>query len=236
MNYMLENIDAEMATVVLVRNALDSKPTAPCGAGAGAAGKTAAGASPGTADPTFVYRPWQFLNPSFGAIERFSYGNVLSVVAEKVTAGGTIYSKQTPVYAGSSYMLVIGETGIQVVFDRQNGKDYVEIATPTSSVDPFSVNVVWHVSGLNLSDSQSAGLTQNVGPNTCVYFQPDNDVLLFLPVDASKAAITYSPADVSPATPYRPPAYATQVRVTLRLDDAGKSGYAFDPPNALPSG
>lgn len=228
MNYTLVNINANTATAVLVRNLMADTPTKPCGA------STDPTPTPTPAPtPAFVYSAWQFLNPSIGAEEMFSYNNILSVVIRKTSGSGTAQSKRTPVHVGTSYMLVIGESEIQVVTDRANGAGYVEIETPTASVDPFTVNIEWYLSDLTIANGLCVGITQNIGPNTGAFYQPDNGALLFLPVAAGSRMQTYAPTSVTQATAYRAPSYATKVGITLQADEAGAFSYTFDQPNAL---
>lgn len=166
----------------------------------------------------------------------FTYNGNLSVIVRKSSETGTVHSKRTPIHVGNSYMLVIGENDIQLVFDRQNGGGHVEIGTPTASVDPFTVNIEWYLGGLEIAHGLCIGITQNIGPNTSALFQPDNGTLLFLPVAASSKAQTYASANVAQATAYQPPSYVTRVCVTLQADEAGAFSYAFDQPNTLTSG
>ncbi|WP_126452888.1 hypothetical protein [Sulfuriflexus mobilis] len=234
MNYTLVNINANTASAVLVKNLLDSKPTSPCTTSATTPEPTSEPAP--TAVPNFVYTPWQLLNPSFGAEEMFTYNDVLSVVIKKSSSSGTIQSKHTQVYPGSSYMVVIGENDIQVVNDRPNGTGYVEVTTPTPSVDPYSLDIEWYLSSLNVADGSKIGITRNIGADTSAFFQLDNGTLLFMPVSDNKQTQTYAPDKVSAATAYQPPSYATGIKVTLQADEAGKFNYTFDQPNALEPG
>lgn len=241
MNYTLVNINANTATAVLVKNLMADTPTKPCGASSGTLDPTPEPTTEPTPAPTpapsatpeFVYCAWQFLNPSIGAEELFAYNNILSVVIRKTSGSGTATSKRTPVNVGTSYMLVIGESEIQVVTDRANGAGYVEIETPTASVDPFTVNIEWYLSDLTIASGICVGITQNIGPNTSAFYQPDNGTLLFLPAAASSKTQTYAPGSVTQATAYQAPSYATKIGITLRADEAGAFSYTFDQPNAL---
>ncbi|MBI5936525.1 MAG: hypothetical protein HY850_01610 [Betaproteobacteria bacterium] len=255
MYFTLVNINANTATAVLAKNLLDMAPTRACGAPepTPAPTPTPEPTPTPTPEPTpaptpeptpaptpeptpapapgpcFVYAPWQFLNPSFGAKELFPYSDNLSVVIEKATPGGTISSKRTPVHPGTSYMVVVGENDIQLVTYRPNGQAYVEIITPTPSVDPFTLDLDWYVG------DAMAGITQNVGPDTSAFFQPGN-ALLFMPVPANNRNATYPPDAIGSATAYPIPSNVTKVGVILQADLAtGALGYTFDPPE-LPSG
>lgn len=248
--YTLHNIDvAEKATVVLVKNLLDAAATKPCGTG-----QSASTASPKTKKPTndaaaeppvpaaptptFIYCPWQFLNPSPGAEEIFTYDDILYVVINKSSGAGTIESKPMPVQIGSSYMLVMGEKEIKLQTLPQNGKSYVEIVSPTPSVDPFTVNIEWYLSDRDPSQRRCIGITQHIGPDTSAFLQPGNGALLFFPVAVDAAAQTYAPPDIPPtAVAYLPPGNVTQVGVFLENDKTtGQPGYTFDRPNAASQG
>ncbi|NWG87374.1 MAG: hypothetical protein HXY26_07700 [Hydrogenophilaceae bacterium] len=247
MIYTLHNINVDdMATAVLVKNALDSTATKPCGTSqpentpsaktkktTGDAAAEPSAPTPAPPAPSFIYCPWQFLNPSRGAEEGFTYNNSLSVVIKKSSGAGTIQSKRVPVQLGSSYMLVIGEKDIQLQTLPQNGKGYVELVTPTPSVDPFTVNIEWHLSDLDQSQGRCIGITQNIGPDTSAFFQPDNGTLLFFSVAANAATQTYAPSDIpKTATAYQPPNNVIQVGVTLEKDATGLPAYTFDRLNA----
>lgn len=225
-NYTLCNINAATATAVLVKNLLAGTPTSPCGTSTPT--PTPEPAPEPTPVPSFVYTPWQLLNPSFGATEAFAYNDTLSVVIKKSSAGSTIQSRPSTVYPGNSYMLVVGEDDIQIVLYRQNGKHHVEIITPTPSVDPFTVDIDWRLNNLPV------GTSQNIGPDTSACFQPDNGTLIFIPVAAGKAGQTFAPGDIpAQSTSYQPPGYVTQVGIELNLDEAsGTPVYTFDQPNA----
>ena len=156
----------------------------------------------------------------------------------KATSGGTIQSRHIPVYPGTSYMVVVGESDIQAVVYRPNGHAYVEIITPTPSVDPYTLDIDWYLSGLNIAEGLKIGTTQNIGPDTSAFFQPGNGTLMFMPVAAGKRTQTYAPSEIPPTTTtYQPPSYVTKVGVVLQANDTtGALGYSFDQPNALTQG
>lgn len=244
--YTLHNLDVEeMATAVLVKNLLDSEPAKPCDSRPPES-KPNAKAKKNTVDapaeppaptpappaPTFVYCPWQLLNPSPGAEEAFDHNGILSVVVKKTAGTDTIQSKRVPVQVGSSYTLAIGESDIQVQALPPNGKAYVEIVTPTPSVDPFTVNIEWYLSGHDISQGQCIGISQDIGPDTSAFLQPDDGTLLFLAVAAEAKTDTFSPADIGQATAYQPPRDAVEIEVAFESDESGQPAYRFSRKNA----
>lgn len=231
MPYALTNhlADTTIATAVLVRNLLDATPAQRCEAdGSISAGEAA----------SFVYFPWQYLNPSPAATEAFIYNDALSVIVRMYDSTGLhLQSRRTMVQRGSCYMLAFQQDSIMLQTLSQNGRGYIEIATPRAQGEPFTVEIEWYLGSL-AARGQKVAATLNVGPNSSAYFQTANGTLLFLPVPSSNGVDSYSVADIAAATPYLPPDYATRVLVRLEAVEGVQPlavRYAFTPPQAVRS-
>lgn len=227
MQYKLTNLQATIATAVLVRNLRDGSPTRPCNAEDNPA--------PAPPPATFVYYAWQFLNPSLGAYEDFAYGDTLSVIVRRTGGTDNIESKKTRVQIGFNYVLVMTPNRIVLQTQSQNGKGFVQITTPPPMDNPFTVEIEWYL-GCDAASGRLAAATALVGPSTNAYFQPDSRCLLFLPVPGTSKSSSFAAADAASATSYLPPGFATSVNVILQLDATTQAPvYSFSPPKAVPS-
>lgn len=240
MHYRLKNELDHMATatVVLVPNGRDDKPTSPC--------LPAGAAAPGADAASFVYYPWQYLNPSMQATEAFRHDGAMSVIVRKAgTAGVPILSVPTPVKNGASYMLAIGSEHIALQALPPNGQGHIEIVTPPEPLEPGTIEIDWYLAAPGPDKAVRVGATRDVGPGTRAFFEPRPGLLLFLPVPSDSKAgggnrnRQYSVAEAHAATacPYQPPGFATEVRVRLQPSPAGTVPavrYAFAPPMVLP--
>ncbi|NYE59928.1 hypothetical protein FHW58_001080 [Duganella sp. 1224] len=237
LSYTLRNQlgHAATATVVLVPNRLDSKPTAPC---------KAPGADAPDGEPaSFVYYPWQYLNPSADAHESFYHDSGMSVVVRKSDPSGQqIRSRKTPVTIGGSYVLAIGADNIVLQALRANTQRYVEIVTPPASLGDGTVKIEWYLGGSNLDKARLVAATVNVGPGTRAFFQPDPGALLFLAVasdsksDNRSRPYAVDEARAATVCPYMPPSYATEVQVAMQPAPPAASApvrYLFNPPKAV---
>ena len=261
MNYTLHNFDVEAATVVVVKNLMlqpsADRPPAPAGEAAGDMGHAAGADSmdgagneggacnedsacpPAVRGPRFVYTPWQFLNPSQRAEESFRYENAIYVGLRRHDCSERERPKLYPVFAGRSYVLVIGahDISLQELQEKKGGESYVEIYAPSAMVDPVPVDIDWYLGGLVVADAHRVGITRYVCSGQRALFQPDDGVLLFLAVPPNHISYrTYEPEEFSLATPYKAPSTVTEVSVKLHYDESGMAVYAFNHRNALDNG
>lgn len=224
--YTLKNMDVESATAVAIRN-LMLKPSQEAGGDA-------------TPGPTFAYTAWQFLRPSPQASELFCHEEKLYAgVRHSGQPWSNAEAQRHPVHLGRSYLLVAAGDKFRLQQQPQNkgGDSCVEILVPVAAADPLSVEIDWYLGGSDPLQARRVGITRDVHSGGAAHYQPDHGVLLFFTVPSGDGGQRiYDPSDLQRAQPYKAPANATAIIVTLQAGDGGAPQYIFDQRSTLVSG
>lgn len=243
---------AHFATLVFAPNTYAEKPIKNCKKKKKASGDSGTSAS-------FEYAPWQYLNPSSGAQEKFFYDSQVFIVAKSTLPdpGSSdpknkadkksvddeektslcLKSVKTLVQPGCQYTLVPTQDRFQITETGSNGSKAMTVQFPHLPLGPETVDIEWYM-GSSLQDNTLVGTTFSVAAKNIAWFQIHNNVLLFMPELPAERKDYYAASEITnamktkEATKYEAAITTTSVEVQFQQQlDLKDDGriYVFDP-------